>query len=420
MNAISEQSNIKKLTAGYSVQLIRKDFPILDQKIQGFPLSYLDNAASSQKPLAVINAIENFYRHDYANVHRGIHTLSERSTTAYESARQKVKMFINAAHKEEIVFVRGTTEAINLVAQSYARPHLRAGDEIIISTMEHHSNIVPWQLLAEQTGAKLKVAPINEAGELEMDKLTALFNTRTRLLAITHISNVLGTINPLCEIITAAHAHKVMVLVDGAQAVPHLLVDVQALDCDFYAFSAHKMYGPSGIGVLYGKQQLLESMPPYQAGGEMIKTVSFEKSTFAELPHKFEAGTPHIAGAVGLGAAIDYLTRSGMQSIAAYEHQLLQYATEALNTIKGLKIIGQARHKASIVSFVLDGLHPHDIATILDQYGVAVRAGHHCAMPLINSLGISATTRASLALYNTTEEIDRLVLAIEKAREFLT
>ena len=420
MNAISEQSNIKKLTAGYSVQLIRKDFPILDQQIQGFPLSYLDNAASSQKPLAVINAIENFYRHDYANVHRGIHTLSERSTTAYESARQKVKMFINAAHKEEIVFVRGTTEAINLVAQSYARPHLRAGDEIIISTMEHHSNIVPWQLLAEQTGAKLKVAPINEAGELEMDKLTALFNTRTRLLAITHISNVLGTINPLCEIITAAHAHKVMVLVDGAQAVPHLLVDVQALDCDFYAFSAHKMYGPSGIGVLYGKQQLLESMPPYQAGGEMIKTVSFEKSTFAELPHKFEAGTPHIAGAVGLGAAIDYLTRSGMQSIAAYEHQLLQYATEALNTIKGLKIIGQARHKASIVSFVLDGLHPHDIATILDQYGVAVRAGHHCAMPLINSLGISATTRASLALYNTTEEIDRLVLAIEKAREFLT
>ncbi len=403
----------------FPVQQIRRDFPILDQMINGYPLAYLDNAASSQKPLAVISAIDHCYRHDYANVHRGIHALSERSTAAFEAARHKVQTFINAASEKEIIFVRGTTEAINLVAQSYARPLLQPGDEIIITAMEHHSNIVPWQLVCEQTGAKLKVVAINEVGELDMEQMISCLNDRSRLLALTHISNVLGTINPIVDIITLAHKHGIAVLVDGAQAVPHLTLDVQALDCDFYAFSGHKMYGPSGIGILYGKRELLEDMPPYHGGGQMIQTVSFEKSTYAELPHKFEAGTPHIAGAIGLGAAIDYLNEIGMQFIAAHEDRLLDYASEALAEIKGLRITGQAKAKSSIVSFVIDGIHPHDIATVLDQLGIAVRAGHHCAMPLIKYLGVIATTRASFALYNTTDEIDRLVQGLEKAKALL-
>jgi len=419
MSLWPEQNTLPMAESSLPVQQIRQDFPILDQMINGNPLAYLDNGASSQKPLAVIKAIDHCYRHDYANVHRGIHALSERSTAAFEAARRKVQAFINAEHAEEIIFVRGTTEAINLVAQSYARPLLQSGDEIIITAMEHHSNIVPWQLVCEQTGAQLKVVPINDVGELDLDRLTSLLNGRSRLLALTHISNVLGTINPLTEIIDLAHHHGVKVLVDGAQAVPHLAIDMQALDCDFYAFSGHKMYGPSGIGILYGKRELLERMPPYHGGGEMIETVSFEKSTYARLPHKFEAGTPHIAGAIGLGAAIDYLNEIGMQSIAAHEHRLLSYASEALADIKGLRIIGQAKAKASIVSFVIEGVHPHDIATVLDQHGIAVRAGHHCAMPLIKCLGVVATTRASFALYNTTDEIDRLVQGLEKARELL-
>ncbi|OGT19349.1 MAG: cysteine sulfinate desulfinase [Gammaproteobacteria bacterium RBG_16_57_12] len=406
--------------SAFDVERLRRDFPILDQQVHGHPLIYLDNGASSQKPLAVIEAIDHCYRHDYANVHRGVHTLSERATLAFEQARGKVQGFINAAGSEEIIFVRGTTEAINLVAQSYARPRLQPGDEILITEMEHHSNIVPWQLVCEQTGALLRVVPINELGELRLERYAELLNARTKLVALTHISNVLGTVNPVREIIDQAHARGVPVLLDGAQAIPHALIDVQALDCDFYAFSGHKLYGPSGIGVLYGKRALLEKMPPYHGGGEMIRTVSFEKTTYNDLPYKFEAGTPHIAGAIGLGAAIDYLNRVGMTAIAAHEQQLLTYATEALSTVKDLRIIGQARHKASIVSFVIAGVHPHDIATIVDQHGIAVRAGHHCAMPLIKRLGLPATARASFALYNTTEEIDRLVQALEIARKMLT
>lgn len=419
MSSLPEQNAPSMAEPSLSEERIRQDFPILDQMINGYPLAYLDNAASSQKPLAVINAIDHCYRHDYANVHRGIHALSERSTAAFEAARRKVQAFINAEYAEEIIFVRGTTEAINLVAQSYARPLLQPGDEIIITTMEHHSNIVPWQLVCEQTGVQLKVVPINEVGELDLEQLASLLNDRSRLLALTHISNVLGTVNPLAEIIELAHQHGVKVLVDGAQAVPHLAIDVQALGCDFYAFSGHKMYGPSGIGILYGKRELLERMPPYHGGGEMIEMVSFEKSTYAGLPHKFEAGTPHIVGVIGLGAAIDYLNDIGMQAIAVHEDKLLSYASEALADIKGLRIIGQANTKASIVSFILEGVHPHDIATVLDQQGIAVRAGHHCAMPLIKSLGEIATTRASFALYNTTDEIDRLAQGIAKAKELL-
>ncbi len=419
MSLWPEQNALPVVEPPLPVQQIRQDFPILDQMINGHPLAYLDNGASSQKPLAVIEAIDHCYRHDYANVHRGIHALSERSTAAFEAARRKVQTFINAEYAEEIIFVRGTTEAINLVAQSYARPLLQTGDEIIITVMEHHSNIVPWQLVCEQTGAQLKVVPVNDVGELDLDRLASLLNGRSRLLALTHISNVLGTINPIAEIITVAHKHGIAVLVDGAQAVPHLALDMQALGCDFYAFSGHKMYGPSGIGILYGKRELLERIPPYQGGGEMIEAVSFEKSTYAELPHKFEAGTPHIAGAIGLSAAIDYINGIGMQFIAGHEHELLGYASETLAEIEGLRIIGQAKAKASIVSFVLEGIHPHDIATVLDQQGIAVRAGHHCAMPLIKRLGEVATTRASFAMYNTPDEIDRLAQGIEKAKKLL-
>ncbi len=401
----------------YDVWRIRDDFPILRQQVHGKPLVYLDNAATSQKPRQVIEAIAHFYREDCANIHRGLHTLSERATEAYERTRQKVQQFIGAASEREIIFVRGTTEGINLVAQTYGRQHVRAGDEIVISMMEHHSNIVPWQLLCEEKGARLKVIPISDDGELLLDEFEKLLSDRTRLVAVTHLSNALGTINPVRQIVEIAHRRSIPVLVDGAQAVPHTQVDVQELDCDFYTFSGHKMYGPTGIGVLYGKLEKLEAMPPYQGGGDMISSVTFERTTYNRVPHKFEAGTPHIAGAIGLGAAIDYVTSLGLEAIARHEHDLLVYATEAVSSIPGLRIIGTAREKASILSFVLDGIHPHDIGTILDQEGVAIRAGHHCAQPLMERFGVPATARASLALYNTREDVDSLARALDKVRE---
>ncbi|WP_024296832.1 cysteine desulfurase [Methylomicrobium lacus] len=397
----------------FPIEKIRADFPILAEKIRGKDLVYLDNAASCQKPNAVIDAISDLYRHDYANIHRGVHTLSVRATDKFEGARTKVKDFINAASEKEIIFVRGATEAVNLVAQSYGRANIRAGDEILITAMEHHSNIVPWQLLCEQTGAVLKVAPINLKGELIYDEFEALLSDKTRLVAVAHMSNALGTINPVGRIIAAAHARNIPVLLDGAQAIPHMKVDVRALDCDFYVFSGHKLYGPSGIGVLYGKQALLEAMPPYQGGGDMIRKVTFEKSEYNKLPYKFEAGTPSIADVVGLGAAIDYLNAIGMDSIAAYEAELLDYATEQARKIKGLRIIGEAEHKGAILSFVLDNIHPHDIGTMLDSLGIAIRAGHHCAMPVMDFYGVPATARASFAMYNTRAEIDVLMQGIE-------
>ncbi|MBI3772469.1 MAG: cysteine desulfurase [Gammaproteobacteria bacterium] len=402
---------------GFDVEKIRHDFPILQQEVYGKPLVYLDNGASSQKPQCVIDAITQCYAHDYANVHRAVHALGERATQAYEGARGKLKSFINARDEKEIIFVRGTTEAINLVAQSYVRPRLKSGDEILITGMEHHSNIVPWQIVCEQTGAILRVVPITDDGELEMEQALRLMTPRTRLVALTHISNVLGTINPLQRIIQAAHSMDIPVLVDGAQAVPHMAVDVQALDCDFYAFSGHKMYGPSGIGVLYGKQELLEEMPPYHGGGDMIRSVSFEKTEYNVLPYKFEAGTPHIAGVIGLGEAVDYLTGIGLAAVAQHEKTLLDYASAVLSEIRGLRIIGQAREKASIVSFTIEGIHPHDIGTIVDREGIAIRAGHHCAMPLMQRYGLPATARASFGIYNTLEEIDSLVNALHKAQE---
>jgi cysteine desulfurase/selenocysteine lyase len=397
----------------FPVEKIRADFPILAQKIRGKDLVYLDNAASCQKPNAVIDAISDLYRHDYANIHRGVHTLSVRSTDKFENARGKVRDFINAASEKEIIFVRGATEAINLVAQSYGRANIKAGDEILITGMEHHSNIVPWQLLCEQTGAVLKVAPINRKGELIYEAFEALLSDKTRLVSVAHMSNALGTINPVEKIIAAAHAKNVPVLLDGAQAIPHMKVDVQALGCDFYAFSGHKLYGPSGIGVLYGKQALLEAMPPYQGGGDMIRKVTFEKSDYNKLPYKFEAGTPSIADVVGLGAAIDYLNAVGMDQVAAYEAELLDYATERARKIDGLRIIGEAAQKGAILSFVLENVHPHDIGTMLDSLGIAIRAGHHCAMPVMDFFEVPATARASFAMYNTRAEIDVLMQGIE-------
>ncbi|MFZ2452248.1 MAG: cysteine desulfurase [Methylovulum miyakonense] len=397
----------------FPIDQIRADFPILAEKIRNKPLVYLDNAASCQKPNAVIDAISDFYRHDYANIHRGVHTLSVRATDKFEAAREKVKTFINAASSKEIIFVRGATEAVNLIAQTFGKANIQAGDEIIITAMEHHSNIVPWQMLCEQTGAVLKVAPMNIQGELIYDSFEALLNDKTRLVAVTHMSNALGTINPVKKMIDAAHAKGIPVMLDGAQAIPHMAVDVQALDCDFYVFSGHKLYGPSGIGVLYGKQALLEAMPPYQGGGDMIRTVTFEKSTYAGLPHKFEAGTPNIADVVGLGAAIDYLNNFGMDAIADYEAELLAYATEQAEQIKGLKIIGTAAEKGGILSFTLDHIHPHDIGTMLDSLGIAIRAGHHCAMPVMDFYHVPATARASFAMYNTKEEIDVLMNGIK-------
>jgi len=401
----------------FPVEKIRADFPILAEKIRNKPLVYLDNAASCQKPQAVIDSIVHLYSHDYANVHRGVHTLSVRSTDKFEAARTKIKNFINAANDKEIIFVRGATEAINLIAQTYGKANLKAGDEILITAMEHHSNIVPWQMLCEQTGAILKVAPINRQGELIYDEFEQLLSAKTKLVSVVHMSNALGTINPVKRIIAAAHAQGIPVLLDGAQAIPHMTVDVQDLDCDFYVFSGHKLYAPSGIGVLYGKQALLEAMPPYQGGGDMIRKVTFEETEYNVLPYKFEAGTPNIADVVGLGAAIDYLNAIGMENIAAYEAELLDYATAKAKQIKGLKIIGEAEHKGAILSFTLDRIHPHDIGTMLDSLGIAIRAGHHCAMPVMDFFEVPATARASFAMYNTKEEIDVLMKGIESLIE---
>jgi cysteine desulfurase / selenocysteine lyase len=396
---------------------VRMDFPILGQRVHGKPLVYLDNAATTQKPQVVLDALNYYYCADNANVHRGIHQLSERATAQYERARAKVKHFINASHDDEIVFVRGTTEAINLVAQTYGRKFVKAGDEIVISTMEHHSNIVPWQILCEASGALLRVIPINDAGELVIDEYKKLLTERTRIVAITHVSNALGTINPVKEMAELAHHWGAAVVVDGAQAVPHMAVDVEELGCDFYAFSGHKLFGPTGVGVLYGRAALLDAMPPYQTGGSMINSVSFERTTYSAPPQKFEAGTPNIAGVIGLGAAIDYVSEIGMEAISKYEHELLVHATEALSAIEEVRIIGNARKKASLISFVLAGVHPHDVGTILDHEGVATRSGHHCAMPLMARLGLPATVRASLAFYNTKEEAEALARAVLRAIE---
>ena len=405
--------------ARFDIERIRADFPILGESVHGRPLVYLDNAATSQKPNAVIRAIADYYRYDNANIHRGVHLLSQRATDAYEGTRAAAQRFINARKTSEIVFVRGTTEAINLVAQTYGRAHVRRGDEVLITAMEHHSNIVPWQMLCEETGAKLRVAPINTRGELLLDEYEKLLGPSTRIAAISHVSNALGTINPAKEMIGMAHARGVPVLVDGAQAVPHMRVDVQDLDCDFYAFSAHKMYGPTGIGVLYGKSELLEAMPPWQGGGDMISSVTFEKTMYNKVPHKFEAGTPDIAGVIGLGAAIAYMESIGVDAIGAHEHELLVYGTERLAATPDVSIIGKAENKAGVLSFTLENIHPHDIGTILDQEGIAVRTGHHCAQPVMDFFCIPATVRASLAVYNTKEEIDALIQGIERVKEML-
>jgi cysteine desulfurase/selenocysteine lyase len=399
------------------VARVRADFPILETMVHGKPLVYLDNAATSQKPRAVIDAIMRYYQGTNANVHRGVHYLSEAATEDYEGARKIAQQFINAAHSREIIFVRGTTEGINLVAHTFGRTRIGAGDEILITAMEHHSNIVPWQILCEEKGAKLRVAPINDNGELLLDEYANLLSPKTKLVAVTHVSNALGTINPLKRIVELAHAHGVPVLVDGAQAVPHIRVDVQALDCDFYTFSGHKVYAPTGIGVLYGKTALLESMPPYQGGGDMISSVTFERTTYNKLPYKFEAGTPDIAGVIGLGAALTYVENLGIENIGAHEHDLLVYATAALSAIPGVRIIGTAKEKASVISFVIEGVHPHDIGTILDQQGIAIRTGHHCSQPIMERFGIPATARASFAVYNTRQEIDALVGGIQKVKE---
>ena len=399
------------------VERIRGDFPILRTSVNGKPLIYLDNAATTQKPRCVLTAIDKYYRTINANVHRGVHTLSVRATYAYEQARRKMQKFINAPALETIIFTRGTTEAINLVAHSYGRTNIGGGDEIIISTMEHHSNIVPWQILCEQTGAKLRVIPINDAGEIIIEEYQKLLSDRTKLVAVGHISNALGTINPVREMIAMAHERGAVVLIDGAQAAPHQAIDVQDLDADFYAVSGHKMFGPTGIGILYGRKELLDAMPPYQGGGEMIHSVTFEKTEYAPSPAKFEAGTPNIAGAVALGAAVDYLTSIGLEAITAYEHDLLQYTTDALSAIPEVRLIGTAKRKAAVVSFVIKDVHPHDAGTILDQEGVAIRTGHHCAQPVMARYGIPATCRASLAFYNTKEEIDVLATGVRKVIE---
>ena len=414
-SALAPQS----VQAPLDVAVIRRDFPILARTVRGKPLTYLDNAASSQRPQVVIDAISRYYETTHANVHRGVHTLSQQATDLFEGAREKVRRFLNARSTREIIFVRGTTEAVNLVAQSYARPRLGPGDEILISWLEHHANIVPWQMVCEQTGATLKVIPISQAGEVDFDAFERLLSPRTRLLALAHVSNALGTIVPVERFIRAAKARGIPVLLDGAQAVPHLKVDLQALDCDFYGFSGHKMCGPTGIGVLYGREALLREMPPWQGGGDMILAVSFTKTIYNDLPYKFEAGTPDIAGVIGLGAAIDYLESLGLDRIAAAEHDLLAYATQQLGAIPGLRFIGTARDKAAVASFTVDGIHPHDLGTILDHEGVAIRTGHHCAMPVMDFYGVPATARASFAFYNTRDEIDRLVAALQVAREML-
>ena len=398
---------------------IRRDFPVLDQAVHGKKLVYLDNAATSQKPRAVIDAITRYYQHDNANIHRGVHALSMRATEAHDEAREVVRRFLHAAQTREIIFVRGATEAVNLVAETYGRANVGAGDEVLISAMEHHSNIVPWQILCDEKGARLRVAPINDAGELIVEEFEKLLGPRTRIVAVAHVSNALGTVNPLRKIIKLAHDRGVPVLVDGAQAAPHLPIDVQALDCDFYAFSGHKVYGPTGIGVLYGKSELLEEMPPYQGGGDMIRSVTFEKTTYNVLPYKFEAGTPDIAGAIGLGAALEYVMNLGMDRVAAHEHDLLEYGTAQLSAVKGVRLIGTARERAGVISFVVDGVHPHDLGTILDREGIAIRTGHHCAQPVMERFGVPATARASFGVYNTREEIDALASGISRAHEVM-
>jgi len=419
MRPMTEPRHTASERASFDARKIREDFPLLSRKVHGKPLVYLDNAATSQKPQAVLDAITRFYTEECSNIHRGVHYLSERATQAYESARARAARFVNAAEPREIVFVRGATEGINLVAQAWGRRNVRAGDEILITTMEHHSNIVPWQMLCEETGAILRVAPIDDAGEIQMDAFENLLSDRTRIVSVVHVSNSLGTINPVGRIIDLAHRHGIPVILDGAQAAPHLQIDVQALDCDFYTFSGHKVFGPTGVGVLYGKASLLEEMPPYQGGGDMIASVTFEKTIYNAIPFKFEAGTPHVAGVVGLGAAIDYLTRLPREAVEAHEKDLLAYGTEALSQVPGLKLIGTAREKAGILSFVLDAHHPHDIGTVLDREGIAIRTGHHCTQPLMQRFGVPATARASLALYNTREEIDALVAGLHKVREVL-
>lgn len=397
---------------------IREEFPILRQKVRGGkPLVYLDNAATSQKPQVVIDSLTRFYSEDNASVHRGVHALSERATLAYEEARRSVQRFIHAAEAREIVFVRGCTEAINLVAQTFGRQRLQAGDEILLTEMEHHSNILPWQMVCAEKGARIRVVPINGRGELDMEAYARMLHDRVKLVAVTHVSNVLGTINPVREMIAMAHERGIPVLIDGAQAVPHMPVDVQELDCDFYAFSGHKMFGPTGIGALYGKAALLEAMPPYQGGGSMISLVTFDRSTYAPIPQKFEAGTPNAADAIGLHVTIEYLEGIGMEAVAEYEHELLEYATHALERVQGVRLIGTAREKASVISFEMEGVHPHDIGTILDQEGVAVRVGHHCCQPLMSRLGVPATVRASFAIYNTREDVDRLADSLTRVRE---
>jgi cysteine desulfurase/selenocysteine lyase len=399
------------------LKAIRQEFPILRQRVHGKPLVYLDNAATTQKPQAVIDRLVRYYAEENANIHRGVHVLSVAATDAYDAARETVRRFLNAADSREIVFVRGATEGINLVAQTYGRARVGAGDEIVISEMEHHSNIVPWQMLCEEKGARLRVIPITDAGELRLDAYERLLSDRTRIVAITHVSNALGTINPVAEIVRLAHDRDIPVLVDGAQAIAHMPVDVQALGCDFYVFSGHKVFGPTGIGVLHGRLPLLDAMPPYQGGGDMIRSVTFERTLYGEVPHKFEAGTPNISGVAGLAAALDYVTAIGLPRVSAHEHALLAYGTEALSELSGLRLTGTAPAKAGILSFVLEGVHPHDIGTILDRDGVAIRAGHHCCQPLMARLGVSATARASVALYNTREDIDALVRALRTVRE---
>ncbi len=400
----------------YDVEKIRSDFPVLNQQVHGKPLVYLDNAATSQKPQAVIDSLVNYYTNDNANIHRGVHTLSERATLSYENARKTVQVFLNASSEKEIVFTRGATEAINLVANGVAE-YISAGDEILITAMEHHSNIVPWQMLCEKTGAVLKVAPIDQHGELRLEEFEALISKKTKFAALSHMSNALGTINPIKSLINLLHLNGVPVLIDGAQAIPHIPVDVQALGCEFYVFSGHKLYAPTGIGALYGQLEQLEKMVPYQGGGDMISMVTFDKTVYSKVPYKFEAGTPNIAGTIGLGAAIDYINQVGIEAIAAHENSLLAHAVEQSKSIKKLRIIGTAKNKGAILSFVLDGIHPHDIGTMMDHQGIAVRAGHHCAMPVMDFFGVPATARASFAMYNTHEEVDALMAGIENLIE---